>query len=85
MCIEDRWTAYQFDAAVTMLGVAIENAAQEQQNVGSDKVPKYEPKYTMAQLLADDFRLPAPVKATKAQGIAGLIGLPGVKVIRAKG
>jgi len=85
VCIEDRWTAYQFDAAVTMLGVTIENALQEQQNVGSDKQPKYEAKYTLAQLLADDFRLPGPVKATTAQGIAGLIGLPGVKVIRAKG
>ena len=85
MCIEDRWTAYQFDAAVTMLGITIENAAQEQQNVGSDKEPKYEPKYTVAQLLDDAFRLPAPVKANKAQGIQGLIGLPGVKVLKAKG
>lgn len=68
-----------------MFGITIENALGEQQNVGSDKAPKYEQKYTLPQLLADEFRLPAPVKAAKPQGIRGLMGLPGVKIHRAKG
>ena len=63
----------------------MENAAQEQHNVGSEKQPKYEPRYRMAELLADDFRLPAPVVEKKPNGIQGLMGMPGVKVIRAKG
>lgn len=73
------------DNAVTLLGITIENALQEQTNVGSDKAPKHEPRYTLPQLLADDFRLPAPAKASKPQGLKGLMNTPGVKVYRAKG
>lgn len=68
-----------------MFGTVIENALQEQTNVGSDKQPKHEPRYTLPQLLADDFRLPAPAKASKPQGLAGLMNTPGVKVYKAKG
>lgn len=73
-----------------LLGVVIENALQETVNTGSDKQPKYEQKYHLAQLLADDFRLPPPPKPAKqAQGLAGLMALAGkrgsgVKVLKAK-
>ena len=73
------------DNAVTMLGITIENALQEQQNTGTDKAPKHEQRYSLSQLLADNFRLPAPAKASKpAQGLQGLMGLPGVKVYKAQ-
>lgn len=80
----DEWMAYQFDNAVHMFGVAIENALYERVNVGSDKAPKYEPKYTLHQLLDQEFRLPAPQKPQKAQGggLAALMGMKGVKVFK---
>ncbi len=85
--IADRWAAYQFDQAVTFFGTNIEAAAQEQQNVGDKDHPDWQPRYTMAQLLAPGFRLPAPVKPADEQpagnGLAVLKGLPGVKVTRA--
>ena len=59
-------------------------ALQEQQNVGSDKQPKWEAKYTLAQLLADEFRLPAPVVERPQGGLKGLMGMPGVKVFKAQ-
>jgi hypothetical protein len=89
--LADEWTAYQFDNAVHLLGVVIENALQETTNTGSDKAPKYEQRYHLGQLLADDFRLPPPPKpAAKAQGLAGLMALAGkrgsgVKMLKAKG
>lgn len=81
MGVVDPWTALQFDNAVALVGITIENASQELTNTGSEKQPKWEPKYSMAQLLDDDFRLPAPPRAEKPRsGIEGLRGLPGVKI-----
>lgn len=82
--IEDEWLAYQFDNAVTLFGGAIENALHERTNVGSDKQPKYEPKYTLHQLLDQTFRLPSPQKPQQAQGggLAALMGVKGVKVFK---
>lgn len=84
MRIKDRWAALQFDNAVTLVGMVIENASQEQHNVGSKKEPKYELKYTMHQLLSDGFRLPARMKPPEASGLAGLMAMKGVKVWGAK-
>lgn len=78
--IADPWAALQFDNAVALVGITLENASQEQQNVGSEKQPKWEPKYTMGQLLDDGFRLPAPAKPAKPEGIKGLMSMKGVKV-----
>lgn len=58
MEIEDRWAALQFDHAVTLVGLVIENAAQETVNTGDDKRPRWTRKYTMRQLLDPGFRLP---------------------------
>lgn len=80
--IADPWAALQFDNAVALVGITLENASQEQQNVGSEKQPKWQAKYSMAQLLDDTFRLPAPEKPAKPEGIKGLMGLPGVKLWR---
>jgi len=62
------------------VGVVLENASQEQHNVGTEKQPKWEPKYTMAQLLDPAFRLPAPEKPKKTSGIEALMNTKGVKV-----
>lgn len=89
--IDDPWAALQFDNAVTFVGTVIENAAQEQHNTGSEKAPKYEPRYDMHQLLDPDFRLPAPLnpeqKARKRAETAinmfrSLAGRGGVKVFK---
>ena len=40
----------------------IENALQERVNVGSEKQPRYEAKYSITQLLAPDFHLPQPAR-----------------------
>lgn len=58
--ITDRWAAYQLDSAVVLLGTVIENAAQEQVNVGGDTSPKWERKYTMKQLLTPGFIIGQP-------------------------
>lgn len=43
------------DSAVTTLGVTIENAAQEQVNVGGDQSPKWQAKYSLRDLLTPGF------------------------------
>lgn len=53
--IDDDWTAYQFDAAVSMLGTAVENALYERVGDGD----KRKPRYTLEQLLDPGFRLPS--------------------------
>lgn len=55
VCVEDRWAAYQFDAAVSFFGVAVENAAQEQVNIGGEDTPKWTNRYTLAELLTPGF------------------------------
>ena len=76
--VADAWAAYQFDNAVVMVGLAIENASQEMQKMGSDDKPEWRPKYTMKQLLDPDFRLPLnpqqerPIEAD-IKGVQGVI------------
>lgn len=89
--LEDRWAAYQFDAAVTLVGAAIENAANEMHEVGDGQHKRLVHKYTMDQLLAPDFRLPSPTAESRQRdGIAALRALAGrrgsgVRVFKAKG
>ena len=56
--IDDEWLAYQLDSAVVAVGSSLEAASQEMEKVGSEEKPEFRPKYTMQQLLDDDFRLP---------------------------
>lgn len=83
----DEWMSWQFDNCCTLFGAVIENALQEQQNTGTEREPKWRAKYTLAQLLDDAFRLPAPVVERPQNGIQGLLAMAGkgVKVIRVKG
>lgn len=52
--------AYCIDNAVRVFGVLIENALGETVNVGTRKEPRYEPRYTLSELLSPHFHLPAP-------------------------
>jgi len=56
--VSDRYAALQFDNAIMMVGSAIDNAAQETYKTGPDDRPRWERKYTMRQLLDNDFKLP---------------------------
>ena len=85
----DRWAALQFDNAVTLVGAVIEDAAQEQQEVGTQKEARWQAKYHMEQLLDDDFRLPRPptLKERERSALQGLLGWAamsgsGVKVFK---
>ena len=54
----DEWAVYQFDAAVNYLGLVVENAMLETTEVGVGDSKRSIAKYTLAQLLDDEFRLP---------------------------
>jgi len=89
--IEDRWAAYQLDAAVTLVGTAIESALHEMQEVGAGERRRLVPRYTLAQLLDPGFRLPPPERArsTQGDGLAALKALArrrgsGVKLVSKK-
>jgi hypothetical protein len=85
----DEWAAYQFDAAVTFLGRALENYSQELTEVGPPDKKKLVPKYSMEQLLSPDFLLPRPKTDKEKQQdslsmlkmMAGMKG-SGVKVLK---
>lgn len=58
MCVKDRLTAYQFDAAVTLFGIIAENALSELMEVGSGKNKRHAPRYTLTDILDNKFQLP---------------------------
>lgn len=63
--MSERWAAYQFDTAVTTVGRVIENALAEREDVGSKEKPDWQPKYTLPQILEDDFRLEVEKEPTE--------------------
>lgn len=73
MGITDRWAAYQLDSAVVFLGTIIENASQEQVNVGGDTSPRWERKYTMKQLLTPGFVIGQDEGDALPTGVDGLV------------
>lgn len=66
--IEDEWAAYQFDNAVNFFGVTVENALQERDEIGMGTDVKYRERYTLAQLLEPNFRLPRPAAGKPGRG-----------------
>jgi hypothetical protein len=59
-----------------MVGLGLENALHELQNVGDEKQPKYEPRYTLDQLLHPDFRLPSTdIEVPDFGALAGIEGI----------
>jgi hypothetical protein len=62
---------YLLNKVVTWFGITIENALAERVNVGSEKEPHMEARYTLSQLLDPSFRLPRPMNATAARKQVG--------------
>ncbi len=74
--IEDPWTAYQLDSAVVLVGSAIRGAAQEMREIDHGGGRKeLVPRYTMAQLLDPEFRLPIGDGPPQGDGLAALKAL----------
>lgn len=59
---------YLGDKAVTFFGITIDNARQERIKVGNES----QAKYTLYQLLDDNFRLPRPMPKPKPLASGGL-------------
>jgi hypothetical protein len=55
--ISDKWTAYQFDEAVALFGMVIENAALETIETGPPNNRTTRRLYTLKKLLDPAFRL----------------------------
>lgn len=56
--IEDSLAAYMFDSAVVTLGTVLENALMETVETGSGTNKQRKPRYTLSEVLGDDFHLP---------------------------
>lgn len=67
--IDDAIAAFLFDAAIHACGVTVEYALQERVNRSTEKQPKWEPRYQLAQLLDPAFRLPRPTPAPKPKAV----------------
>lgn len=69
----DPWTCYCFDNAILYFCTVIESALTETKKIGIAPDIEYEAKYTIDQLLDNDFRLPRPptAKEKRAQGAPG--------------
>ncbi len=81
--ISDKWTAYQFDSAVSLVGVTIENALNETiENLAKEQVPKYD----LEQLLSDKFRFPRKLteKERESKSVDYFRGMLGATWIKAK-
>lgn len=55
-------------------GTVIENASQEQINVGDDSHPRYKRKYTLTQLLTGGFVLDTEPDEDDIDGLRGVDG-----------
>ena len=66
--------ALQFDNAVTFLGNSIEGALHETKTVGRGTSERHVAKYTLTQLLDQNFRLPVS-KSKTTGGVRDLANL----------
>lgn len=68
--ITDTWAALQFDNAVGLVGMVLDNARQEMHKVGDE----WKQKYTMKQLLDPTFALGAgeELDTSSLRGIEGI-------------
>lgn len=73
-----QWAAYQLDDAVVVAGIAIENAIGEREEVTVGDRKEYKPKYTLGQILDNDFRLELTDDSADDGGMSGLVGIHGL-------
>lgn len=64
-------TRYLVNKAVTYFGMVMDNALAETVEVGLKPNVQLQPKYTLAQLLSDEFRLPRPKAGQEARKAVG--------------
>lgn len=79
---QDSLAAWCVDDAVMWFGLTVENTLVERVNTGTEKEPKWEAKYTLAELLDPLFRVPTPqpvVPRKPVNGLAALMALAGKK------
>lgn len=67
----DELACYQFDNAILWFCMTLENALLETVETGVKPNVERKPKYTLDQLLDNDFRLPRPATATAKRGKVG--------------
>lgn len=77
MGIEDEYAAYCLDGAVSLMGVMIENALQEMDEVGPEEHRRRVPRYTLRQLLDPEFTLPRQDNESSGDDLAVLRGADG--------
>jgi hypothetical protein len=72
------WWAYQLDSAVSYLAAVIDSALHERDEINMGSGKKSIPRYSLSQLLDDDFRLPsrAEREAATMDNLMGVDGLP---------
>lgn len=72
--VKDEVAAWMFDSAITWFGITIENALSERVKVGYAPNERYKPKYTLALLLRDGYKLipPPPELEDSGNPFAGL-------------
>ncbi len=81
--IKDLWLMYQFDSAISLVGVTIENALNETvENLAKQLVPKY----TLEELLSTKFKFPKPLTEVEkeSKAVDYFKGMLGVKWFKAK-
>lgn len=68
---EDAWTAYQYDAACSFLGLWLDNRLAETEKRGKKMVPKY----TLEKLIADPMDEAVPRNVTQFRPVsAAMVG-----------
>lgn len=72
--LTDEWAAYCFDNAVLYLGMTVENALHERDEVGTGNARRSMPRYTLKQLLDETFRLPRHDEEDSLEGFRGMDG-----------
>lgn len=80
--IENEWIAYQLDSAISLFGNVIEAASQEREEVGPKGNKSFMPKYTLAQLLDPDFRLPTDSQQGAGGSVEALKRMPGMRAFK---
>lgn len=67
----DELACYQFDNAVLWFCSTVENALAETEQIGVGDKVEHKAKYTLEQLLSDDFRLPRPLSHQEQRSQTG--------------
>lgn len=65
------WTIWMFDNAIHFFMSVMHAALSEREKIGDAKNAEWKAKYTLSQLLEDEFRLPRPISHKAKRGQTG--------------